>query len=88
MPPAVANPLVAPVVELSHEYVYDPLPPVGAVPVNVDGVAPEQIVCVPDNVLLPSTGLTVMASAAEVSLQLPASVNLLYHVLEVNAGGE
>ena len=71
LPEATANPLPAPVVELSHEYVYDPLPPVGVAPFNVCGVVPEQIVCTLLMVLPAITGCTVTAMAADVSEHAP-----------------
>jgi hypothetical protein len=71
VPDAAANPAVALVVELSHVYVYVPLPPVGVDPLMEPGVLPVQMDCAPDAVL-PATGVvTVMAMANEVSLAGP-----------------
>lgn len=67
---------------------YEPLPPVGELPVNADGVLPEQIVCADVAVLLIIPGLTVILIADEVFTHEPDVTVLLYQVLVVSAVGE
>jgi hypothetical protein len=60
VPLAAANPVVALVVELSHAYIYVPLPPAGVDPVSAVGVVPVQMLCAVDAVLFAITGFTVI----------------------------
>lgn len=88
MPPAAVKPIVLLVVDDSHKYVYEPSPPDGLLPFKAAGIAPEQIVCGAETVLLEITGLTVIPIAADTLFeQGPDITVLLYHVVAVNTPG-
>jgi hypothetical protein len=53
------------VVDDSHSKVYDPLPPVGAVPEMGVGILPEQIVWFTPMELLAMAGTTVISTVSE-----------------------
>ena len=88
VPLATAKPVVALLVELNHEYVNDPLPPVGVDPVSVVGAVLVQIVCAPLAVLVAITGDTVTCTAALVSEHPPELTNLLNQVVALRVDGE
>ena len=65
-----------------------PFPPVGVLPFICDAEVPSQMVCaLLVMVLFAITVFTVINTAAEVSVAVPASTYLLYQVFCVNAPG-